>query len=108
MPLRGNKRLAGDDRSSGYGLQLRLSRAGWLAVATAGDAALPEWGPSGRGHGRNLGGQAQVAHVAGDVLGFLDQRDQPHLAAAMGAGLDLKVETRFINWPPESSEWAIV
>jgi hypothetical protein len=28
-------RLAGDDRSSGYGLRLRLGRVGWLAVASA-------------------------------------------------------------------------
>ena len=68
-------------------------RVGWLAVAAAKDAALPERWPSGGGHGRHLGGQAQMAQVAGDVFGVLDQGDELHLSPATGAGLDVKAES---------------
>ncbi len=57
-------------------------RVGWLAVATAEDAALPERWPSRGRHGRHLGGQAQMAQVAGDVFGVLDERDELHLSPA--------------------------
>jgi hypothetical protein len=34
-----------------------------------------------------------MAQVARDVLGVLDQRDQPHLSPATGASLDVRVES---------------
>ena len=75
-------RLGADHRSGGHELRLRLGRVGWLAVATAEDAALPERWPSRGRHGRHLGGQAQMAQVAGDVFGVLDERDELHLSPA--------------------------
>ena len=59
-------RLAGDDRSSEYGLRLRLGRVGWLAVATAEDAALPErWPSGGRPARRSRVGQGQGGQALG-------------------------------------------
>jgi hypothetical protein len=80
--------MAGGDRSGDGDLRLRLSRVGRHSVAAATGAAKPRGagagcvGPRSRrdSQGRYFGGQSKVAQIEGDVLGLLDQRNEPHLA----------------------------